>query len=467
MNWPIVCLIVGFFAYLTSISYFSILRFTTFNAEYYDLGIMTQVLHNATLSRIFTMTLPETVINTTRGAVHLDPLILLVAPFYKIFPTPITLLIVQTLFLAMGGILIFLIAKKVGLDDKWSLISAFCWWLYPPLQWSNMFDFHAVVLGGVLMLAVVLAQISGRYRLGFLISMLVLLSKEQAGLIVSMYYLSVWWQMGVKKRENLTFLFWSAIAFLYAICAMFVFIPFLRGGSHFALERYHYSKNPIKLLGQLFPNIINHTSFETGFVMILGGGWIGLMALVWIFPALPDIAINLLAQTEGTKSIYHHYSSLTTPFVFLTLIYGLKKIINGKLISEKLVLIFLFIGVFLNSLFFSPLPYSKKADINLLSRRLKSESIQILKSWQILLKSDDISLSVTNRLAPHFAGRKTLSRFPAGSEGSAEYVMILKNDINFEWLEPEKSIGAYLRLHNDKIYKKISENEELELWKLN
>ena len=467
MNWTIVLLVVGFFAYLVSICYFSILRFTTFNAEYYDLGIMTQVVHNSSLGRIFSMTLPETILNTTRGAVHLDPLILITVPFYKIFPSPITLLIIQTAFLALGGILIYLIAKKIGLDEKWSVLVSYCWWLYPPIEWSNMYDFHAVVLGGVLMLGVVLADLSGKRNIGMLISLLVLISKEQAGLVVGMYYLFIWWQMGMKKKENLALLMWSMIAFIYALGAMFVVIPHLRGGSHFALERYQYSKVPLEFLGQIFSNIFNFTSIETGLVILLGGGWIGLLGYIWMFPALPDLAINLLSQAEGMKGIYHHYSALTTPFVFLSIIFGLKKVLDKNFVSREVLATIFIIGILINSLLFSPLPYSKKTDINLINRRLSKESILLIKNWQSLLKSDEAKLSVTNRLAPHFAQRKTLSRFPAGSEGRVDYVMILKSDINSEWLEPAKSVGAYLRLHNDKIYSKISENEELELWKLN
>lgn len=458
---------VGFFVYFASFSYLSILRFTSFNAEYYDLGIMTQVVHNSSLGRIFTMTLPETVINATRGAVHLDPLILIITPFYKIFPSPITLLIIQTAFLAVGGILIFLIARKLGLNDKWSILVSYSWWLYPPIMWSNMYDFHAVVLGGVLMLGVVLADLSGKRKIGMLLSLLVIISKEQAGLVVGMYYFFTWWQMGVKKKENFSLMLWSMIAFTYALGAMFVMIPYLRGGNHFALERYHYSKEPIMFLSQIFSSVFNLTSVETGLVMLLGGGWIGLVGWVWMFPALPDLAINLLSQAEGMKGIYHHYSALTTPFVFLSIIFGLKSILAKKIASKELLATIFIIGISLNTLLFSPLPYSKKVDVNLLNRRLSKSSINLLKNWQRLLESDEISLSVTNRLAPHFAGRKALSRFPAGSEGRAEYVMILKSDINSEWLEPAKSVGAYLRLHNDKIYSKISENEELELWKLN
>ena len=104
--------------YIAIFSFLSIRRFQTLNSHYYDLGIMNQVVYNTSRGKFLQMTDQVMKKNIDRMAVHFDPILAVFAPLYYIYQGPETLLIVQTVILALGAWAVFLIAKKIGIKFK-------------------------------------------------------------------------------------------------------------------------------------------------------------------------------------------------------------------------------------------------------------------------------------------------------------------------------------------------------------
>lgn len=90
--------------YIAVFSYLSVARYLSFGSHYYDLGIMDQVVFNTSEGRTLRMTNPEIAQNTSRFSVHFDPLLVTLAPLYKIVDSPINLLVAQTVVLGLGGL---------------------------------------------------------------------------------------------------------------------------------------------------------------------------------------------------------------------------------------------------------------------------------------------------------------------------------------------------------------------------
>ena len=106
--------------FIVIFSYLSIKRYRTLNSYYYDLGIMNQVVYNTLRGRFLEMTNQDLKRNTSRLAIHFDPILALFAPFYKIYPGPEVLLIGQAIILGLGAWAVFLIAEKVLKDSSTS-----------------------------------------------------------------------------------------------------------------------------------------------------------------------------------------------------------------------------------------------------------------------------------------------------------------------------------------------------------
>ena len=158
-------------------SFLSIKRYRTLNSYYYDLGIMNQVVYNTSRGRFLEMTNQELIKNTSRLAIHFDPILALFAPFYKIYQGPEILLIGQAIVLGLGALAVFLISRKILKQDLISLIFSLLYLLYFPIQRVSLFDFHAVTLSTTFFLFALYFNLVNKNKFYFLFIFLALLTK--------------------------------------------------------------------------------------------------------------------------------------------------------------------------------------------------------------------------------------------------------------------------------------------------
>ena len=99
-------------AYFLLYSVLSVLRHLTYHSFGPDLGIFDQVFWNTTQGRFFesTMSLVQAQPHSYL-ADHFSPVYLLLMPAYALIPRPETLLVIQTLALALGAWPVYLLAK--------------------------------------------------------------------------------------------------------------------------------------------------------------------------------------------------------------------------------------------------------------------------------------------------------------------------------------------------------------------
>src|SRR3990167_10386932 len=173
-------IILWFFilAFVIFFSYLSIKRYQTLNSYYYDLGIMNQVVYNTSQGRFLEMTNQELIKNTSRLAIHFDPILALFAPFYKIYSGPEVLLIGQSIILGLGALAIFLISQKVLKKNLISLIFSLTYLFYFAIQRAALFDFHAFTLATSFFLFALYFNLVNKNKLYFLFIFFALLTKE-------------------------------------------------------------------------------------------------------------------------------------------------------------------------------------------------------------------------------------------------------------------------------------------------
>src|SRR2546428_14171616 len=76
---------------------------------------------------------------------HFAPLLLVLMPFYFAFPHPETLLVTQTFALALGAWPVYLLAR-LKLPRGYALAWVAVYFLFVPLAYINLYDFHEVWL---------------------------------------------------------------------------------------------------------------------------------------------------------------------------------------------------------------------------------------------------------------------------------------------------------------------------------
>lgn len=469
--WVMILVYIGYF------SVFTILRYRTLYAHYFDLGIMHQTVYNTyqalrlgDMDRILELTNPFGSNQITRMAIHNDILLAFIAPFYFIHSGPETLLIIQSIILALGGWAIFKITTHVFKDKIYhnalGLVFTFAYLMYTPMQRANNFDFHAVTLTTTLLLFMFYYWLVGKYRFSVFFFVLSLLAKEQVALTTLFFGLFTLIRPGVKKHTHKTnySLLIIASSIIWFALSMKIIIPFFRGGNHFALEYYTDLKN--------LPHYIFHVDTYRYFLFLMGPlAFLSLFSPLHFLIALPEFGINLLSNSWNMRNIVFHYTSVIQPFVFIAAIYGAKNLLIAKsrVIKKetahknriRILMGFILVCTLLFSYFKGPLPYSLEKEIHPFLYPQK-ESIDAIY-WGSLLENPQIKVSATGHIAPLFTSRIYFYTF-SENYYLADYVIISVSEATYGW-EKDKTKLSYEQLVNDSRFRMVYKNENLEIYK--
>ena len=324
--------ILGVAAYAVAFSVYALLRYYSFRTLYYDLGIfsysMSQVVHGA--QGLQTLILPS-----TPGHVgHFSPILVLPLALYAVLPSPATLLVFQSLLLALAALPLFELALEVLRRTDLAMAVAFAYLLYPALQGVNRYDFHVEAFVPILAFAAGLALVRGHFR-SFLVAALLLLCTHEYLSVVFLWTGGVvlLYQLLARKEAVLGTLTrrWSAAA--AGLGAAFLA---LEEALNLLLTPSHAS---------VFAWLSTTTStYSGGVAALLAGAGVdpGLKILYWgllllpllllpirelrlLLPAVPWLGITLLASNRGIYSVYSQYPALVLPFLFFAAVFALRR----------------------------------------------------------------------------------------------------------------------------------------------
>lgn len=480
--WAMIALYVGYF------SYFTILRYKTLYASYFDLGIMHQTVYNTyqairtgNWSRFLELTNPYGPEQIKRMAIHNDILLAFMAPFYFIYSGAETLLVIQSVVLGLGAWAVFRIAgfvfAKIRHKNAIALVFAFAYLMYTPMQRANIFEFHAVALATSFLLFMFYFALVKRYRLSFAFLLLSLFSKEEVGLTTSFFALYLfyeWFRDGRKGRPVFpAVVLLSSLAWF--LTSMLLIIPHFRGGgNHFALNYYaDFGDSPLKVIFGVMENPKNlfkyiwHIDTLRYFWFTLGPlGLLSLLSPLRLLIAAPEFGINLLSNNWNMRNIIYHYTSVIQPFVFISAIYGAYNLTQFKKIPfhKRLPLIipaFLIATTVLFSYFKGPLPYSREAEVYPYLYPQKYRDAAAF--WKDLLRNKRWRVSTTGHMAPFFSDRRYYYIFSKNYQ-LADFVILDLEEI-YNYPEKETFIPAYEALVKDKRFRLVYKNENLEVYR--
>ena len=129
-------------AWTAVFSWLSILKFRAGNFGM-DFGNMYQAIASTLDGRWMDMTRPENGINVNRMTGHVELIYALFLPVLECFRSPYTLLILQALGVALGGVAVFLLARLRSGDENAAWLAACAYWVCPYLASLTLSDFHS------------------------------------------------------------------------------------------------------------------------------------------------------------------------------------------------------------------------------------------------------------------------------------------------------------------------------------
>lgn len=316
-------------AFAATFSWLSVARHAAYQSHAFDLGNMDQAVWNTLHGHLLRFTDMEVghVVLTSRLAIHVEPLLILIAPLYLLHSGPETLLVTQSVIVATGAIPAYLLARA-ALSRAWlSLTFPLAYLLHPSLQNVVLDDFHAVALSAALLLWAIYFLHQQR-RLPFAIAILAAMAtKEEVGLVVTCLGGFMLW-----RRHTLAAalcLFGGTGWFL--ICVSLIIPRFNPSGQSPYLARYAYLGHGLTgiLHGMLrHPDLVVRTLLSEPRLAYLLDlihplGFTPLLGLPMLAVAFPVLLINLLSADGTMYSGFYQYSAEIVPLVIAASILGI------------------------------------------------------------------------------------------------------------------------------------------------
>ncbi len=331
--WLLLILIT--IGYVWWMGYETVLRYVSYKATAFDLGNYDQAIWNTIHGRLFVVTNQgeDWYGPPTRLGMHFEPILLPLSLLYLLFPDPRTLLIVQTLALAAGALPVFLLTRKfVPQLPLVAPVMAAGYLLNSSVIGLNIFDFHPVSLATPLLLYALLALSYRRTAWFLLTCLLAAACKEDVPFAIALLGLLVIWKY--KQPRLGIFLFVAGMC--WGVIAFKVIIPhFYPGGNNYLYRYAALGSTP----DEIFLNVLLHPwlPFATYITvdrfyylanLFRSTGFLVLLAPEWLLGGLFSLAVNLLSSDDKIYSGVFHYNAAIIPFVMLSAIHGLARLVT-------------------------------------------------------------------------------------------------------------------------------------------
>lgn len=409
--------------YLVTMGTVVTMRHFAFHSHGLDLGIFGQLLWSAANG----YGLHSSVLGRHFLGEHFSPILYIFVPGYRLWPHPAYLLLIQTLALALAAVPLYRIAASELRSTNWGVFFSFLYLCYQPMRNANLFDFHPVTFATpLLMLAFYFLH--KRKDLAFLLVLCAALACKEviAGIV---FIFGVYILLVQKRRVFGGLLAASGIAAFFAI--IYLVIPHFREEPYAFVWRYSYLGPDLPAILTTIvtrPLYVAHHVFTVEKLQYIWRvfGPLGLLSFLspsQLLLAVPTLAQSLLSNFPFQYGINFWYTSPLTPFVFISAVFGAKRLLSRKSVTTSVIsiargrgtalpaiLIVLTVVLFgvspiLRINYNWPTGYSRYVNENILSKI-----------------SADASVSGQDPFVPHLTNRKQLYQFPVVK--NADYVVL-------------------------------------------
>lgn len=428
-TWPL-WLCAAVFFYCCAYSALSILKHETFHSYTFDLGILSQTIWNTSHGRLF-----ETSIDRVNNAEligsylgnHVRPILLLIAPIYRLWPDPRMLLVIQSVALGLAAFPLYWITRRC-VDDRWAEVSAVvCYLLYPALGYANLFDFHPLALSIPLFFLAYWAKLEKAWGTFWITILLALSTKEEAGVPVAAWggvhlILAIWEKekgvhvgplvhRGVRTGVSL-----FLIGLLWVIVCIGLIIPFFNGGQPYRFLRLwahlgHFLRRapdgspitpPWNVEWQVLAMFLVHLFLPLGYAVFLGPAALSV--------SLPSLAYLVASRHPNLYTTGFQYPVVLIPWFFLATVEGLMWLkrkagaSRSQLYSTfyRFAIVYLLVGTLLGQIAFSPI--ARYAISGNFSRRVDHEAV--IAAMRLI--PPDAGLATINSFGAHLSHRRVL-----------------------------------------------------------
>ncbi len=255
---------------------------------------------------------------------HFSPIMAVLGPFYRVFPSPVTLLLAQALLFAISVVPVTRVAVRVLGEARGAAIGV-AYGLSWGVQRAVEFDFHEIAFAIPLVAFVMEALLVGRWGAALLWCLPLLLVKEDTGFIVAAVGLVLFtarqWKWG-----SLT----VALGAGMMAVAVFVVIPAMNPNGVYEYTDKSAGGSLFGVFGGFPKDLVWPFVKVQTFLWIFGAvGFLALRSPLAIVAA-PTLVMRMLSETPNHWGQDWHYNAVLMPIVFVALVDGIRRAREGK-----------------------------------------------------------------------------------------------------------------------------------------
>lgn len=407
-------LAVGIGAYAAGFAALSVLRHDAFFTGRFDLGNMVQAVWSTAHGHPLRMTGLHGAQISRLGA-HVDPILVLFAPLWWLWPSPDLLLVAQAVAVALGAVPVFWLARKHLGSARAALGFGLAYLLYPATGWLTLNEFHPVALATPLLLFAFWYLDEDRLLPFALFAVAASACKEEIALVVAGF--GVWYAISHGRRPV-----GAAIALaggLWAAVAIAVVIPHYHAGaeSDFYGRYSEVGGSAAGILKTAVTHPIRIVDAALGardlrylLELVAPLAALCLLAPLLLIAALPELAINLLSSAAPQTSIHFHYTAGLIPPLVIGAVFGARRVGRRPVAVAMLVVIAALAGNYR----LGPIPGWRHVPGG---ERFQATAARVsehdhIASRALKLIPSTAVVSATNTLGAHLSARRRFLSFP-------------------------------------------------------
>jgi uncharacterized membrane protein len=392
----------------------SVLRQDAFFTGRFDMGNMVQAVWSTAHGHPLRMTGLHGDQISRLGA-HVDPILVLYAPLWWIWPSPALLLVTQAIAIGLGALPVFWLARKHLRSARAGLGFACAYLLYPATDWLALNEFHPVALATPLLLFAFWYLDEERLLPFAVFAVAASLCKEEIALVVAGF--GVWYALSHRRRLAGGTI--AALGLAWGVIAIGVIIPHFNdgqtsdfygrysevGGSAGGIVKTAFT-HPIRILEAAFSGRDLHYLLQLGIPLAL----VFCLAPLVLVATLPELGINLLSAVTTQTSIHFHYTAgLIAPLIAASVL-GAARLRRWAVPVAAVVLLAALIGNYR----LGPIPGWRHVpggqDFQATAARVTDHDRVAERALRLI--PDDAVISATNSLGAHLSARRRFLSFP-------------------------------------------------------
>jgi len=392
----------------------SVLRHRAFETGRFDLGNMVQAVWSTAHGHLLQVTNLHGAEMSRLGS-HVDPILVVFAPLWWIWPHPSLLLTAQALAVALGALPLFWLARKHSGSEHAALGFSLAYLLFPATEWLTLNEFHPVALACPLLLFAIWYLDEDRLLPFTLFALLAALTREEIPLVIA--GLGLWYALSRRR-----WLAGGAIAvagLAASAIAVQVVIPHFNhgskssfygrydavGGSASGIVRKAFT-DPGRLLSIAFDHHGTHYLLD----LLLPMAALALLAPLVLIALVPELVLNLLSSVDTQASIHYHYTAALIPILFAAAAIGASRLGPRAGIAATVAVLAAIAGNYL----LGPIPVWRSLPGG---STLQATSAQVSRhDWiaagQLKLIPAGAAVTATNALGAHLSARRRIFSFP-------------------------------------------------------